>query len=179
MRKGFIDWLKAANPDVICIQETKANQDQVELAEIEAAGYPIIIGSVPKERLQRSGNLHQGTSQNVVYGTGIRYAWMRKGVTYGSTLMRSRWWASICPVALIWIVWDHKLTYMADFQTYVDTLKRTCLTCHLRRLQHLSSGHRHSRPCAQCQRFGVSACRTRMVDRFIKSGFIDSFSSFK
>ena len=40
MRKGFLEWLQAANPDVICIQETKANEDQVEVAEIEAAGYP-------------------------------------------------------------------------------------------------------------------------------------------
>ena len=31
VNKGFIDWLKAANPDVICIQETKAHEDQVEL----------------------------------------------------------------------------------------------------------------------------------------------------
>ena len=40
MRKGFAEWLRGADPDVICIQETKANVDQVEVAEIEAAGYP-------------------------------------------------------------------------------------------------------------------------------------------
>lgn len=38
--KGFIDWLKAASPDIICLQETKANIDQVAVHEIEAAGYP-------------------------------------------------------------------------------------------------------------------------------------------
>ena len=30
IKKGFLEWLKAANPDVICIQETKAQQNQVD-----------------------------------------------------------------------------------------------------------------------------------------------------
>ncbi len=29
MRKGFTDWLQSANPDVICIQETKAQEHQL------------------------------------------------------------------------------------------------------------------------------------------------------
>ncbi len=28
-RKGFLDWLAAAKPDVVCLQETKANVDQL------------------------------------------------------------------------------------------------------------------------------------------------------
>ncbi|MDC0034367.1 endonuclease/exonuclease/phosphatase family protein, partial [Flavobacteriaceae bacterium] len=35
MRKGLVDWLKSESPDVICIQETKANKDQVEFDLIE------------------------------------------------------------------------------------------------------------------------------------------------
>ena len=31
MKKGFVDWLSDEYPDVICIQETKANEDQVDL----------------------------------------------------------------------------------------------------------------------------------------------------
>ncbi|MES3036417.1 MAG: endonuclease/exonuclease/phosphatase family protein, partial [Bdellovibrionota bacterium] len=38
--KGFIDWLQSANPDVICLQEIKANEDQIPVADIEKAGYP-------------------------------------------------------------------------------------------------------------------------------------------
>ena len=40
LRKDFISWLTAANPDVICIQETKANKEQLNLADFEDAGYP-------------------------------------------------------------------------------------------------------------------------------------------
>ncbi len=39
IRKGFIDWLKAADIDVVCIQETKAQKAQVPLDLLEELGY--------------------------------------------------------------------------------------------------------------------------------------------
>ena len=32
LKKGFIEWLKSANPDVICLQEIKAQEDQLDLS---------------------------------------------------------------------------------------------------------------------------------------------------
>ena len=40
IKKGFLDWLQQANPDVICIQETKAQKEQLNLEDFEKAGYP-------------------------------------------------------------------------------------------------------------------------------------------
>ena len=40
LKKGFIEWLQQANPDVICIQETKAHKEQLDLTVFEEAGYP-------------------------------------------------------------------------------------------------------------------------------------------
>ena len=37
--KGLFDFLKAENPDVVCLQEIKATQDQADIAAIEALGY--------------------------------------------------------------------------------------------------------------------------------------------
>lgn len=39
MTKGLIEWLKAANPDVFCVQETKALEEQVDTAKFEELGY--------------------------------------------------------------------------------------------------------------------------------------------
>ena len=39
VNKGFIDWLKAANPDVVCLQEIKALEEQLDLSLFEEAGY--------------------------------------------------------------------------------------------------------------------------------------------
>ena len=33
--KGFVEWLKSVGPDVICLQETKAMQEQVDVALFE------------------------------------------------------------------------------------------------------------------------------------------------
>ena len=32
LKKGFIDWLVAAKADIVCIQETKAHKDQLDLS---------------------------------------------------------------------------------------------------------------------------------------------------
>ena len=34
LKKGFIDWLKSANPDVICLQEIKAQDYEKEEIKI-------------------------------------------------------------------------------------------------------------------------------------------------
>ncbi len=39
IKKGFVDWLKEASPDVICLQEIKANVDQFNVKEFEKLGY--------------------------------------------------------------------------------------------------------------------------------------------
>jgi len=38
LKKGFIDWLISADPDVICLQEIKTQEDQLDLSVFEDAG---------------------------------------------------------------------------------------------------------------------------------------------
>lgn len=49
IKKGFIDWLKTNPADVICIQETKAVQGDVDVKQLEDLGFTT-IGSVHKKR---------------------------------------------------------------------------------------------------------------------------------
>ena len=39
INKGFIDWLQSANPDVICLQEIKAMEEQLDLDLFKDSGY--------------------------------------------------------------------------------------------------------------------------------------------
>ena len=39
IRKGFLDWLCKYNPDIICLQEIKANTDQLDLDLFNKIGY--------------------------------------------------------------------------------------------------------------------------------------------
>jgi exodeoxyribonuclease-3 len=38
-KKGFIEWLKTNPADIICLQETKANKDDVDYKKLEALGF--------------------------------------------------------------------------------------------------------------------------------------------
>lgn len=39
IKKGFIDWLKTNPADIICLQETKASQGDVDVKQLEALGF--------------------------------------------------------------------------------------------------------------------------------------------
>jgi len=39
IKKGLVEWIKANDFDIICIQETKASLEQVDMAPFEALGY--------------------------------------------------------------------------------------------------------------------------------------------
>ncbi|MCE7055347.1 exodeoxyribonuclease III [Algoriphagus sp. AGSA1] len=41
MNKGFVDWLKSINPDIIGLQEVKANLDQIDASIFHDLGYEI------------------------------------------------------------------------------------------------------------------------------------------
>lgn len=43
LRKGFAEWLAAARPDIICLQEVRALRKDLELKDIEALGYHIYL----------------------------------------------------------------------------------------------------------------------------------------
>ena len=39
IKKGFIEWLEKYNTDVICLQEIKANKDQLDIELFNEIGY--------------------------------------------------------------------------------------------------------------------------------------------
>lgn len=49
MKKGFTDWLQTDPADIICLQETKANKEDVDLKKIEDLGYHTFWFSAQKK----------------------------------------------------------------------------------------------------------------------------------
>jgi exodeoxyribonuclease III len=47
--KGFMDWLKTENPDILCLQETKIQEDQVDKLAFQFLGYNQIWHSAVKK----------------------------------------------------------------------------------------------------------------------------------
>ena len=72
INKGFINWLKSANPDVICLQETKAHQEQLDVSLFENAGYNYHYWfSAQKKGYSGVAILSKTKPDHIEYGTGI------------------------------------------------------------------------------------------------------------
>ncbi|MHC4781388.1 MAG: endonuclease/exonuclease/phosphatase family protein, partial [Planctomycetota bacterium] len=48
-KKGFLQWLEAASPDVLGLQETKAHPDQLSQSLLEPRGYHTVFSSAEKK----------------------------------------------------------------------------------------------------------------------------------
>ena len=67
-KKGLIDWLQQEEPDILCVQETKAQPDQIETAEFEKLGYHHYWFSAQKRGYSGVGILSKEKPDKVVYG---------------------------------------------------------------------------------------------------------------
>ena len=124
IKKGFIEWLVAANPDVICLQEIKAQKDQLDLSLFEAAGYGYNYWfSAQKKGYSGVAILSKTEPQNVVYGTGITsmdYEGRNIRVDFPDVSIMSLYLPSGTNIQRL----EHKFEYMDLFQSYINELKK-------------------------------------------------------
>jgi len=71
MNKGFIDWLKTDPADVICLQEIKANKENIDCARIEDIGFETCWFSAQKKGYSGVAIFTKIKPDNVVYGSKI------------------------------------------------------------------------------------------------------------
>ena len=71
MSKGFTQWLEEEQPDVVCLQETKAQPDQIPTLEFEALGYRSYFFSAKKKGYSGVAILTRVEPDHVEYGMGI------------------------------------------------------------------------------------------------------------
>lgn len=69
--KDFIGWLSTANPDIICFQESKANETQIDIQSFENLGYQTYWYSAQKKGYSGVGIATKVQPKNIVYGCGI------------------------------------------------------------------------------------------------------------
>lgn len=69
--KGFVDWLTTEQPDVLCLQETKLQEDQYPYEVFEAAGYHSYLLCAQKKGYSGVAILTKRKPDHVQYGMGI------------------------------------------------------------------------------------------------------------
>lgn len=179
MRKGFIQWLQAANPDVICIQEIKATFDQVEVDEIEIAGYPYHYWySAEKKGYSGVAIFSKIKPNHVEYGTGIEYMDLEGRtirVDFDEVSVMSLYLPSGTNINRL----EHKFMFMDDFREYIDTLKEkipNLVICGDYNICHQAIDIHD--PVRLKNVSGFLPVERKWLDNFMKSGFIDSFRHF-
>ena len=124
LKKGFINWLEAVNPDVICIQETKAHKEQLDLQLFEDAGFPYQYWfSAQKKGYSSVAVFSKIKPNHVEYGTGIEsmdFEGRNLRLDFDHLSVMSLYLPSGTNNARL----DFKLNYMAEFHEYVNELKK-------------------------------------------------------
>jgi len=175
IKKGMLDWLKAANPDVICIQETKAQQDQVDPIGIELAGYPYQYWfSAQKKGYSGVAIFCKKEPNHIEYGTGIEtmdFEGRNIRVDFDETSVMSMYLPSGTNAARL----DFKFNYMAEIQVYLTKLKQeipNLVICGDYNICHEAIDIHNPKMK------GISGFlpeEREWIGSFINNGFIDSF----
>ena len=175
LKKGFIDWLQQANPDVICIQETKAHKEQLDLAVFEDAGYPYHYWfSAQKKGYSSVAIFCKQEPKHIEYGTGIEtmdFEGRNIRIDFEDVSVMSLYLPSGTNSARL----DFKFQYMDDFQNYVNNLKKelpNLVICGDYNICHEEIDIHNPKMK------GVSGFlpeEREWIGNFIDNGFIDSF----
>lgn len=179
LKKGFIDWMKACDPDVICIQETKAMQEQVDTELFENAGYHHYWHSAEKKGYSGVAILSKTKPDHVEYGCGIE-KYDREGrvlrVDFGDASIMSVYMPSGSSGE---IRQAFKMEWLSDFQEYIQELRK-------KRKKLIVSGDYNichkpidiHNPVANARSSGFLPEEREWIDGFMQTGMVDSFRHF-
>ncbi|MCB0398244.1 MAG: exodeoxyribonuclease III [Winogradskyella sp.] len=175
INKGFIDWLQATNPDVICLQEIKATEDQLDLDLFTEAGYEYNYWfSAQKKGYSGVAILCKTAPNHIEFGTGIE-SMDQEGrnlrVDYDKVSVMSMYLPSGTNDARL----SHKFEYMDLIHDYLNELqnkKPNLVVCGDYNICHEPIDIHNP------NMKGVSGYlpeEREWLGNFIDSGFIDSF----
>ena len=179
LKKGFLEWLVMVSPDVVCLQEIKANEDQLDLSLFEDAGYTYNYWfSAQKKGYSGVAILSKTKPDAVIFGTGIEYMdseGRNIRAEFGDISIMSMYLPSGTNMDRL----GHKLQYMADFQEYTNVLRKT--NPNLIILGDYNICHKaidiHN-PVGLKNTSGFLPVEREWIGEFINNGFVDSFREF-
>ena len=178
LNKGFDSWLAATQADIICIQETKALEEQVDASVFEKLGYYHYWFSAQKKGYSGVAIFSKSKPNKVVYGSGIDhmdYEGRILRLDFDQVSVMSLYLPSgTNPERL-----DYKFQFMDEFQTYIDQLKKeipNLIICGDYNICHQPIDIHD--PIRNKNVSGFLPEERAWLDQFIKSGFIDSFRLF-
>ena len=176
LKKGFLEWLVATDPDVICLQEIKAQEEQLDLGVFESAGYPYNYWfSAQKKGYSGVAILSKIKPKNIVYGTGIEsmdFEGRNIRADFSDISVMSMYLPSGTNIQRL----EHKFEYMDLLQNYVDELKKelpNLVICGDYNICHEAIDIHD--PVRNKNVSGFLPEERAWMTNFLKSGFVDAF----
>jgi len=176
MNKGLLEWLKESSPDILCIQETKAQPDQVDTGEFHKLGYRDYWHSAEKKGYSGVLILTREEPDHVEIGMGI------PGYDAEGRVIRADYGdLSVLDVYIPSgtngdIRQEIKMAFLDDFLTYITMLREKrpmLLVCGDFNIAHNEIDIHN--PVANKNNSGFLPEERAWVDKFLESGFVDSF----
>ena len=176
IKKGFLSWLEEYSPDVICLQEIKANKDQLDLEVFSKIGYKYNYWfSANKKGYSGVAVLSKTEPKNIQYGTGIDhmdFEGRNLRVDFENISVMSLYLPSGTNVNRL----QYKFLYMKEFQEYITELKNTItnlIICGDYNICHEAIDIHD--PIRNAKVSGFLPYERTWISDFLSSGFIDSF----
>jgi exodeoxyribonuclease-3 len=175
IKKGFIEWLQSASPDVICLQETKAMEEQLDLSLFEEAGYKYNYWySAQKKGYSGVAILSKTKPNHVEYGTGIGtmdFEGRNIRADFDGISVMSMYLPSGTNIQRL----EFKFNYMDEIQQYLNVLRKempNLVVCGDYNICHEEIDI-HNPKMKNVS--GFLPEERQWLGSFINSGFIDSF----
>lgn len=175
-RKGFLDWLPQAQPDILCLQETKCHPDQLDASLRVPAGYHSYWAAADKKGYSGVALYTRQPPESVQIGLGIPI-YDREGRTivadYGQFVLIGAYFPHGSH--------DHsrvpfKMAYKADFLAYCQQLRaqgKAVIFC-----GDVNTSHRDidlARPRQNQTATGFLPQERAWLDEVIALGYVDAF----
>ena len=121
--KDFIGWLQVANPDIICIQESKAGNDQIDIESLEKVGYKSYWHSAVRKGYSGVGIASKIEPKHIEYGCGIEH-YDNEGRIIRADFEDFSVLSVYVPSASNIERLDFKLQFAEDFLEYIKNLQK-------------------------------------------------------
>ena len=179
LKKGFYEWLKATDPDVVCLQEVKAEANQVELSLFTDLGYEIHWHAAVKKGYSgvaiftkiKPKDIKIGCGENLYDNEGRVIQIDFEDVSVINTYMPSGTTGDERQ--------NFKMTWLDFFYDYANYVKQevgNLVICGDYNICHTSIDIHN--PVANKNTSGFKPEEREWVTKFIESGFIDKTGDF-
>ena len=176
IKKGFIDWLKTDPADVICLQELKAQDCDIDIDAIQSAGYRPYVFCAQKKGYSGVGILSKLLPDNMQFGHSNEQSDFEGRVIradYGDITLVNAYFPSGTSGEERQA---YKYLWLDEFLDYLNDLKKTrnkIIVCGDYNIAHKEIDIFN--PKGNKKTTGFLPEERAWMDKFMENGFVDGF----